>query len=406
MKRESHPSGGCFSEKDDKPAIQPGKEFCILNIFTNTTSTPALEKLNRLFGDDCIFVDEPGKADGLLLIREPGHSPLDFYNGRPAVFLAGAQDARGKMMVKAAAAKGIPGEMIVSCAPGGTLYLEEAVNLLKRAVAGSKDAPRHAGSVDAGAIRLESSAADDEPAPEIESATDEKGHSPSEAGEPQCPADNAERLPAINICLVSFKGGVGRTLLSACLAANFTSRGYRVALVDQGRLHYTPYHMGLPSRVDTFDGGYARTKWGDLFIQRPSQSFSEIAKKLHGYGVAIYDFPLGIPPGWERLLAVSIKVLVVDHDLRTLAVTREQLDSAGMDEYIVVANNIPPVSLGSYGKVVSDTLGLMPIEIPRESSIGAFVLNYSPASTHSLVLDKAVSALIEEITAKGVRKCV
>lgn len=380
-------------------------------IFTNTTNTSALEKLNCLFGDDYVFTDKPGnKADGLLLIREPGQNPLDFYTGGPAVLLAGAQDARGKMMVKAALGKGIPGEMIVSCAPGGTLYLEEAVNLLKRALTETGDGPEQTDSGDTGAIHLDTNE-DKEPAPDTDdlSATDEKDSSLQEVAEPQCLAENTEMLPDINICLVSFKGGVGRTLLSACLAANFTSRGYRVALVDQGRFHYTPYHMGLPSRVDSFDGGYARTKWGDLFIQRPSQSFAEIATKLRGYGVAIYDFPLGIPPGWETLLSVSIKVLVVDHDLRTLEVTREQLDSAGMDEYIIVANNIPPVSLGSYGKVVSDTLGVTPIEIPGDSSIEAFVLNYSPASTYSLALDKAISALagrIEDIKEKGVRKCV
>lgn len=380
-------------------------------IFTNTTNTSALEKLNSLFGDDYVFTDEPGKADGLLLIREPGQNPLDFYTGRPAVLLAGAQDARGKMMVEAALGKGIPGEMIVSCAPGGTLYLEEAVNHLKRALTETGDGPEQTGSGDTGAIHLDSSNEDEEPAPDTDepSAADEKDSSLQEVAEPQCLAENTEMLPDINICLVSFKGGVGRTLLSACLAANFTSKGYRVALVDQGRFHYTPYHMGHPSQVDNFDGGYARTKWGDLILQKPSQSFSEIAQKLRGYGVAIYDFPLGIPRGWKRLLEASINVLIVDHDLRTLEVTREQLDSTGMDDYIIVANNIPPVCLGSYGKVVSDTLGVMPIEIPRESSIEAFVLNYSPAATHSLALDKAISVLagrIEDITAKGVRKCV
>lgn len=204
----------------------------------------------------------------------------------------------------------------------------------------------------------------------------------------------SQESPVLNVCVLSFAGGVGRTLLSACLTDAFSARGYRTALVDINRLHYTPYHMGLPNLVE----GYARTRWGDIYTLKPSRHFSDAAGKVSGYRVAVYDFPLGIPEGWDVLLERSVKLVVVNHDIRTLRVTREQLDLYKIREYALVANRVPGTNLGSYARVVEDILGAAPaVVIPFDESVEAFVTDYAPASTRSGALNGVIRELAERL---------
>jgi hypothetical protein len=120
--------------------------------------------------------------------------------------------------------------------------------------------------------------------------------------------------------------------------------------------------------------------------------------QVSGYRAAVYDFPLGIPEGWDVLLERSVKLVVVSHDIRRLEMTRKQLELYEMRDYALVANRVPGANLSSYARVVEDVLGCAPAAvIPFDESVEAFVADYAPASTRSSVLNGVVKELAERL---------
>jgi len=206
------------------------------------------------------------------------------------------------------------------------------------------------------------------------------------------------------IKIVGFKGGLGRTMLATALTCYYSNCGEKVALIDLGEPPSSIYYMSKPPLAEKPGYSYAQTVLGDLYF--PETDIEQLVSKLEeGYDKIIIDYPTSLPEAFFNVPGLTI--IMIDYDLRTLELTREQLAKHELDSFLLVANRIPRVYTGTYSVVVLDILGTRPhIEIQADAEGCQSVLDrYSPVNDDqgSEIIAARVGQLATIINDPGVK---
>lgn len=182
---------------------------------------------------------------------------------------------------------------------------------------------------------------------------------------PTATADVSPATPAYVIAVVSLKGGVGRSTVSAALAGTLTHKGRTVA-IDLDPQNVLQYHLGIDVD-DAVDAGLARDGWQSLLRDGaagtrmlPYGAYSEgerhalerdvendgqwlkrklAAMNLKNGDVVILDTPAGSTLYLEQALSAADEVIVVitpdAGSFLTLDQLERQLKNAGNYSYLV-----------------------------------------------------------------------
>ena len=191
--------------------------------------------------------------------------------------------------------------------------------------------------------------------------------------------------------------GVGRTTLTAALAAHAASLGEKTAAVDLDPFPELALHLRKPQLLPVQEEGLerwlrGRTPYGDLYVPAGASDLDVfvLLGVLVSEGLTpVVDAPPGFAP-WADFAGV---VFVVGSDLRALDGAKERIPAGA----VVIASRVQPADANVWPGVVGDALGVEPAAVLVEDPEGcrAAGARFAPVteSPGSTVLAKAVGEL-------------
>jgi chromosome partitioning protein len=182
------------------------------------------------------------------------------------------------------------------------------------------------------------------------------------------------------VSVINYKGGVGKTTLTANLGAELARRGKRVLLVDldpQASLTYSffspdkaPAGRDLKAWFDTFVEGIPQRNLGD-FVSAPP----EVNTRIHGEGGYV-----GLIPSNLRLIDIDLHLLTnagmgkLPPDVEVYRLRRALADALrypGLAQYDFVLIDCPPnFNIVTQGAIVASDYFLVPARPDYLSTLG------------------------------------
>lgn len=316
------------------------------------------------------LASSPNQAQVLLLVKD-GSDLKPYLNGvLPIVIDAGEYDSEAEQIISLAAAKGVPEENVLICMEGGMIPFAEIETVLQRI--SQFDPSAENGDKQDTVDRFTGSA---EIPPSQENILG--GDRLVAVKEPEV-FEPPSTSPFKALAVLGFRGGMGKSLIASALCGTYAGFGEKIALVDLCKPALARYYMGLPNLIEDVQCYLAQTKWGDILIPKPNCK-NELLSRLSGYKRVVFDCPSYIPEEWQAEILSSTQILVVDHDIRSLEVSKENIRQYRLKDHLLIINKVPPINLGAYSYVVTSVLEKDPImEIPLDESCGAYIAQYGP----------------------------
>lgn len=169
------------------------------------------------------------------------------------------------------------------------------------------------------------------------------------------------RRKHVIISVLNLKGGVGKTTISAHLAASLAQRNYRVLMVDldlQGLLS----SMFIPP--EDLEVQYKRHRLLQHFLAKASEDKTE---KLEGYSVPVFDGKSRLIPTTDSLaytemnLAIRWLLKSGERDTRFLLRKSLQLLSVGYKHDIVLLDCPPLLNISCINALAASDYVLIPV---------------------------------------------